>query len=314
MSILPRVSTEAAGGILALVGALLFSTKAVIVKLAYQYEVDSVTLLFLRMLFALPFYLITLLTLTSDRRKSLSKISSKHWWGLLAAGILGYYLSSLLDFVGLQYIDASVERLILFIYPTFVAIIAYFFLRERINRVQGIALAVSYLGLIFVFMPNLGHISVTEDFWKGALLIVACAFTFAAFFVLTQWLVKPFGAKAFTALSMTSACLIVCLHFCLAAEANFQFSSIASEVYIYALIMAVFATVLPSYLVNMAIARLGATRMAIISSVGPFSTLTLAYFFLGETLAPEQIFGALFIVVGVTIISVERKRAKKTPS
>jgi len=307
---LPHISNQAAGVLLALGGALLFSTKAVIVKLAYQYEVDSITLLFLRMLFALPFYLATLLTLNKTQRSRLNRIPPKLWIGLLAAGTFGYYLSSWLDFVGLQYIDASVERLILFVYPTFVALIAYFFLHEKINRIQGYALAVSYLGLIFVFGPNLDAISISDDFWKGAVLILACAVTFAAFYVLTQWLVTPFGVKAFTALSMISACIIVCIHYGISSAGEYQLFDLSPEVYIYAIIMAIFATVLPSFLVNMAISRLGAIRMAIISSVGPFSTITLAYFFLGETLELEQIFGALFIVAGVTIISVERRRNK----
>lgn len=306
-----KVGTQTVGVLLALAGALLFSTKAVIVKLAYQYEVDSITLLFLRMIFALPFYLITLTTLNAEHRKKLRSLRGKYWSGLVIAALLGYYLSSWLDFVGLQYIDASVERLILFIYPTFVAIIAYFFLHEKINQLQGCALGISYLGLIFVFGPNLDSLSLSQDFWKGALLIIGCALTFATFYVLTQWLIKPFGVKAFTALSMTCACLIVFVHYGISKSTGSLIPQVATEVYVYAIVMAIFATVLPSFLVNMAISRLGATRMAIISSVGPFSTITLAHFLLGETLEIEQLFGALFIVAGVTIISVERRRKKQ---
>ncbi|MBX2817650.1 MAG: DMT family transporter [Saprospiraceae bacterium] len=292
---------------LALAGALLFSTKAVLVKLAYLHEVDTVVLLFLRMGFALPFYVVAAAQIRSDEWTRLKGLPTKSWLGVFLAGALGYYLSSLLDFLGLQYIDASVERLILFIYPTIIAILAVLFLKEKVTKLQGLALAISYGGLVFVFGDQLGNFSITDDFWNGSLLILACAFTFAAFLVMSQWLIKPFGVRAFTAFSMIVACLVVCLHF-LATSDWAALQHLPWQVYLYAIIMAIFATVLPSYLVNMAIQRIGAIRMAIVSSIGPFSTITLAYLLLDERLTVNQLLGALLIVVGVTVVSIERKK------
>lgn len=299
---------ERMGVVLALVGALLFSTKAVLVKLAYQYEVDTLTLLFLRMAFALPFYLVALMRVPKYTWKRLEGTNKRYWIGVLGAGFLGYYASSFLDFLGLQYIDASVERLILFIYPTIIAILAYFVFGQRISKIQRLALVTSYIGLVFIFWNRLGQFSWTDGFWKGSLLIFLCAITFATFLVMSQWLIKYFGPSVFTALSMVAACLMVCLHFAIAADFSMFLSGLPYQVYLYAAFMAVVATVLPSYMVNMAIQRIGAVRMAIISSVGPFSTISLAYWLLGERLDLSQIIGAVLIIVGVTIVSVERKK------
>jgi len=298
------------GVVLALSGALLFSTKAVMVKLAFRYEVDSISLLLLRMVFALPVYLVILGRVAPSQRVGWSKVSLKHWMGLIAAAILGYYLSSFLDFKGLEYIDASVERLILFVFPTIVALLNFFIFRERLTRVQMFALALSYLGLVFVFGENLGHISLDNVFWKGAGLIFTCAVTFASSYILSQWVIPFFGPTSFTSLCMTVACLFVIGHFSITGDFE-QIFHLHQMVYLYAILMALFATVVPSYLINHAIKRLGATKVGILGSVGPISTITLAYIFLGEQLSFWQAIGAIFIIIGVTIVSREARLRRK---
>ena len=306
-----KLSSNSLGIIFALIGSLLFSTKAVFVKLSYQYEVDSISLLLLRMVFALPFYLFMILKVRKTNWTKWRNISPKHWVGLIFAAILGYYLSSLLDFIGLQYISASVERLILFIYPTFIAIISFFVFKEKISLKQGAALALSYVGLVFVFGHNLSEFSFDSDFWIGAFLILGCAMTFAVFLVLSQGMIPIFGATSFTSLSMALACCIVIAHFLTVHQIE-GLGSLDLPVYLYALAMATMATVIPSYVVNYAIQRIGATRAAILASVGPISTISLAYWLLGERLFPGQIVGAGLIIIGVTIVSVEMKRKSKT--
>lgn len=306
-----KISNSVGIGILsALAGSLLFSTKAIFVKLAYHHEVDSVTLLLLRMLFALPFYIFMLSRITRDEWIDLRKLPGTFWFGLLMSALLGYYLSSLLDFMGLTYIDASVERLILFIYPTIIAIISYFVFRERLSSIQWIALITSYMGLVLVFAPHLSMFNISTDFWKGALLILACALSFAVFMVINQWLLPSFGSKSFTSLSMTVACIFVILHYLIKGDL-WAAMHLDRQVYFYAFLMATVATVIPSYIVNYAIQLIGATRSAIMSIVAPISTISLAYWVLGERLFPTQIWGGILIITGVTLVSMEiRRRAQ----
>jgi len=300
---------QSLGIVFALVGSLLFSTKAIFVKLAYQHQIDTISLLLLRMIFALPFYIFMIARVAGSKWKSWKLIKRKFWIGLVGAATMGYYLSSLLDFLGLQFIDASVERLILFIYPTFIAIITFLVFKEKVTFLQSVALAISYAGLLFVFGHNLNAISLDSDFWKGALLILGCALTFAVFLVMNQWLIPKFGATSFTSISMTVACLMVIIHF-LSTQKISSLFTYPPIVYIYALSMATVATVIPSYIVNYAIQRIGATRSAILASVGPISTISLAYLLLGERLLPAQFVGAVLIILGVTVVSVEMKRKR----
>ncbi|MCB0685271.1 MAG: DMT family transporter [Saprospiraceae bacterium] len=295
----------------ALIGSLLFSTKAIFVKLSYQHHIDTISLLLLRMIFALPFYLFMIFRELGQKWQSWILIQKKYWLALVLSAIMGYYLSSLLDFLGLRYIGASVERLILFIYPTFIAIISFFAFKEKVTWLQTGALALSYVGLLFVFGHNLGEITLDSDFWKGSFLILGCAVTFAIFLVMSQWLIPKFGATSFTSISMTVACLFVILHFLTTQKISglFNYHLI---VYVYAFSMATVATVIPSYVVNYAIQRIGATRSAILASVGPISTISLAYLLLGERLLPAQLIGAVLVIVGVTVVSIEMKRKSKS--
>ena len=304
-----KLTSTRLGVFLAFLSALLFSTKAVFVKLAYQFEVDAITLLILRMGFALPFYLLAFLFTKPQVWNRWKSIPIKRWIGLFISAALGYYLASLLDFLGLQYIDASLERLILFIYPTFVLILAFLWFRETINRFQIYAIALSYLGLIFVFAQHL-HPSFTEiSLWKGVIYILLCALCFALFLILSQRLIPSFGATSFTSITMIIACFLVILHFSMTRSFEL-ITQVAPSVYLYALAMACLATVLPSYLVNHAIRHIGAAKVAIIASVGPVSTIALAYFLLGERLFPAQLFGGLLIIIGVTVVSFQRRKQK----
>lgn len=295
------------GTVLALLGALLFSTKAIFVKLAYHYDVDSSTLLLFRMLMALPFYVYMIYRDYGRSAQQWKMIKPRYWWALVASSFLGYYLSSLLDFMGLQYIDASIERLILFIYPTIIALLSFIVFRERLRKLQTFALIVSYLGLVFVFGEHLSHISLSQTFWKGAILIFLCAITFAVFLVINQWVIPQFGARSFTSLSMTLACFFVIIHFLLEHHNHIKWPE-AWQVYLYSLAMATLATIIPSYFVNTAIQQIGATRVGILSSVGPISTISLAYWLLDERLSSSQIIGAFFIIVGVSFVSFDLKR------
>ena len=297
------MSSRQLGILFAIVGSLMFSTKAVFVKLAYQYPVDTISLLTIRMLTALPIYVLIFIL----GRKAIGQPERIDWLLMTTAAFLGYYVASFLDFWGLQFVDASVERLILFTYPTFIVIILYFFGNEKITTKIGSGLILSYIGLVWVFSPKLGTVSMSDGFWLGAVAILCCAIAFACYMVFSQKLIPKFGSARYTGIVMIFACSFVIAHYLL-TQPIAQIQSLHPNVYVFGICMGIIATVIPSYLINFAVQRIGASQTAIIASIGPLSTITLAYLFLGERLSWQQWIGAVFIIWSVTVISVERKK------
>ncbi|HRG07106.1 MAG TPA: DMT family transporter, partial [Cyclobacteriaceae bacterium] len=183
------------GGVfLALLGAICFSTKAVFVKLAYRdTEVDAISLLALRMIFSLPFFVIS--AAVSSSRQSNVRFTNKQWFQVALVGCLGYYISSLLDFLGLQYVSAGIERLILFIYPTLVLLMSAIIFKVKIKPVQWLALFITYVGLIAAFISEADVQSAqNKNFLLGSLFIFVCAFTYAAYIVGSGRLIPVVGA------------------------------------------------------------------------------------------------------------------------
>lgn len=292
------------GASLAFLGALCFSAKAVIVKLAYRHEVDSVSLLALRMLFSLPIYLIIWWTIQGKPTSKYGNISRKDWHAILGLGVLGYYLSSFLDFYGLQFITASLERLILFLYPTIVVLISAIFFKKPILKYQLWALALTYLGIGLAVFENI-QTGGNANFYLGAGLIFLCAFTFAFYIAGSGSILPRVGTIRFTCIAMMAACLAVLTHHAILYQ--LRLLHFAPEVYFLAIIMAIFTTVLPSFLVSEGIRIIGASNAAIIGSVGPISTIVLAYIFLGERLGVWQWVGTFFVIGGVLIISLKKE-------
>jgi drug/metabolite transporter (DMT)-like permease len=293
-----------AGIFIALAGAICFSTKAIFVKLAYRdTSIDAVSLLALRMLFSLPFFLISAF-LSSQKTENI-KFTTSQWIGVAFVGCLGYYVSSLLDFLGLQYVSAGIERLILFIYPTLVLLISFLFYKVRINIFQWLAIAVTYAGLLLAFWGEAHFNADDQDFLKGAILIFACAITYAIYIVGSGRLIPAVGASKFNSYAMSFACVAVIIHF-LAVNDN-SLLSLQSDVYYYSLAMALIGTVIPSYLVTQGIKRIGSENAAIVGSVGPVSTIIQAFIFLHEPIVLLQIIGTGFILFGIFMISRKPK-------
>jgi drug/metabolite transporter (DMT)-like permease len=289
------------GGILiALTGAVFFSTKAIFVKLAYRYtDVDAVSLLALRMLFSLPFFVVS--AFFSSRKSENVKFTTLQWLGVALIGCLGYYASSLLDFLGLQYVSAGIERLILFIYPTLVLLISAFVFKVRINIYQGIAIVITYSGLLLAFWGEASVDTSGENFLKGSMLIFACAITYAMYIVGSGRLIPAVGASKFNSYAMTFACIAVLIHFMIVND-NSLFD-LETKVYWYSIAMALIGTVIPSYLVSEGIKRIGSENAAIVGSIGPVSTIIQAYFFLREPVLALQIAGTIFILFGILMIT-----------
>jgi drug/metabolite transporter (DMT)-like permease len=288
------------GVIICLLGAICFSTKAIFVKLAYRdTSIDAVSLLALRMLFSLPFFLISA-GLTSSRSGNV-RFTAKQWAGVALIGCLGYYISSLLDFLGLQYVSAGIERLILFIYPTMVLLMSSFIFKQKIKRIQWLAVTITYAGLLMAFigevtLPHADH----PNFYLGSILIFACAITYAMYIVGSGRMIPGIGSAKFNSYAMSFACIAVLIHFFAISDASLL--NLNYKVYLYSAAMAIFSTVIPSFLVTAGIKRIGSDNAAIVGSVGPVSTILQAYIFLAEPVFGLQIVGTAFILVGVLLI------------
>ncbi len=291
-----KTSETGIGIIFAVLGIVLFSAKAVMVKLAYTYEVDHLTLLLFRMGFALPFYLaIALYTKPLQPQE----IKSKDYMWLVLLGFLGYYLASLFDFMGLQYIKAGLERIILFIYPTIVVLLSWVFFKNKLSRNQFLAILVTYVGVLITFWDEIG-VSGDTIYWGGFLIFLS-ALTYAAYLVGSGWLIPKFGVLRFTSYAMIVSTCCIMVHYAMVSD--FDLFNYPKEVYYLGLAMALFSTLLPSFLVSAAIKRLGASTFSIFGSLGPISTIILAFFFLDERITYLQVFGMFVVIAGVTLVS-----------
>lgn len=291
------------GAILTLFGAILFAGKAVIVKWLYiNHPIDTVALLALRMLFSLPFY-IGILIWEKSKTKVRHTLSGKEWAWMFAIGLLGYYLASYFDFWGLQYISASVERLVLFIYPTIVVILSAIFFNKKILKIQYIALVITYLGIILAFVPDF-KFGMQKNLLFGAFLIFMSALTYAMYLIGNGEMVKKIGTTLFTCYAMLISTCMVVIHYYITVGGNlFGYGPI---VYQQVLIMAVFCTVIPSFMVSEGIKRVGSGNAAIIGSMGPVATIFMATYFLNEIFTSWQILGTACILVGVLMISLKK--------
>lgn len=292
-----------AGFIISLLGAILFSTKAIFVKLAFTTTgVDPVTLLSLRMLFSLPFYVFAAWLVSRKQDKVV--LTRRDWLLISAMGILGYYLSSIFDFIGLQYISAGLERLILFLYPTFAVLINTFYFKAKLTRVQVAALVLTYLGIGIAYFGELRVDTSNPDFFFGSFMIFLCAITYSFYLVGTGRLVPRVGVTRYTAYAMLAATAGIFINFLVTHPVqNIPFTT---PLVAYSIALAIVATVLPSFLMSNAMKRIGSNNVSIITSIGPVSTILQAHWFLGEQIIPIQIFGTILVVAGVVLIGRKR--------
>ncbi|MFD0990888.1 DMT family transporter [Mariniflexile jejuense] len=288
------------GILLGILGIVLFSSKAVMVKLAYKYQVDALSVLFLRMLFSFPFYIV--IAIIYSRKSNPEIVVKNDYLWLAFFGIVGYYLSSYFDFVGLVYIKASLERIILFLYPTIIIIFNKLFLKKPITQTQAIAIFLTYLGIVITFW---GEVAISgKDTYLGGFFILLCAITYASYLVGSGWLIPKFGVVKFTSYAMLISCVCVFIHFGIFSKINIF--SLQWEVYVLGFLIAIFATVIPSYLVSESINRISSSNFAVIAGFGPISTIILAAIFLNELLTLLQLFGALVVIFGILLVSLKK--------
>jgi drug/metabolite transporter (DMT)-like permease len=289
---------------LGILGVILFSSKAVMVKLAYYYEVDAITMLLLRMLFSFPFYVVIAYLHRNDVQEI--KTTRKDYLWLVFFGLVGYYLASLFDFVGLTYIKASLERIILFVYPTIVILLNRLFLKQPITKTQIIAIFLSYLGILIAFSDEVAIGG--KKVYIGGFFVLLSAITYASYLAGSGWLIPKFGVVKFTTYAMLVSCCSVFLHYSFTNEITLF--NLPWQVYGLGFLIAVFATVIPSFLVSYSIKIISSSNFAIVSGIGPISTIVLAAIFLNETLTLFQLFGALLVITGIVIASLKKSIKK----
>jgi len=284
---------------LAVVGAIAFSGKAIIVKLAYRYGVDAVTLIMLRMLFALPLFAV--MAWWASRGKP--ALQPRDWAGVAGLGVLGYYLSSFLDFAGLQYISASLERLILYLNPTLVLLLGWLLHRRPPRRVQLAGMAVSYSGVLLVFGQEVGVLG--PDAAWGAVLVLASAVTYAVYLVYSGQLVQRLGSLRLVGLATSVACLCCIAQFVVLRPLSSALA-VAPQVVWLSVLNATLCTAVPVLLVMMAIERIGPALSAQSGMVGPLATILMGVLVLGEPFTGWIAAGTALVVAGIYVFTRSR--------
>ena len=284
-------SKFSSGLLLAAAGSIAFSGKAIIVKLAYRHGVDAITLVMFRMLFALPFFIA--MAWWAGRHQA--PLTRNDWLGVLGLGFSGYYLSSFLDFLGLQYISASFERLILYLNPTLVLVLGWVLYKRKITYRQGMAMAVSYSGVLLVFGHEVSLVG--ENIALGSILVFGSAITYAIYLTYSGHLVQRLGSLRLAGLATTVACFFCILQFVLLKPVAAL--NVVPEVIWLSMLNAIVCTVLPVLMIMMAIERVGPGLTSQIGMIGPLSTLTMGAFFLNETFNLWILMGTVLVLGGV---------------
>ncbi len=277
-----------------------FSFKAIFIKVLYaEFPVDPETILALRMLFSLPFFLV-MMALAHDSTRELER---RDWLGLVAMGFIGYYLSSYLDFLGLQYISAGLERLILFLQPTIVVLLSALFFRTKIRRHHVISLGLSYSGIALVFAANMHIAKDPGAILLGGGLVLASAVCYALYMIGSGRVIPRVGAARFTGYASSAACGFAIGQFFLMHGV----SALAqpAKVYWMCIAMAVVSTVMPIWLMAEGIKRIGANQVAMISAIGPVLTIFFGWLILHETITAVQMIGAALVLGGVLLVSLK---------
>lgn len=296
---------SALGFFVAFLGAVLFSTKAIIVKKAFaDTGVPALTLLALRMLFSLPFYIA--IAFATSRQKENVRFTKKEWLFIFVLGILGYYLSSLFDFLGLQYVSAGIERLILFLYPTFSVLINAYWFRQIVTKRQKLALLLTYAGIGIAYFGEIQLNNTNPNFFYGSILIFICAVTYAFYLSGSGSIIPKVGATKYTAYSMLTATAGVLLHFVIAS--NYSNIHWSNQLLMYGVLLSLIATVIPSFMLSFAMKKIGPNNAAIMTSIGPVSTILQAHWILGEKIFTEQIIGTVLVIAGVLLIGWKQKQ------
>ena len=292
----------------AIAGTALFSLKSIFIKLAFQEGIDATTLLTLRMIIAFPFYLIILIYAVKTRPEKAALFTKKDGLLIMGLGFAGYYLASYLDFEGLSYISAQLERLTLFTYPIMVAILSWIFFAEKITLKVLLSLVVSYIGVSFLFFNEAPDTAISSHQTAiGTALVATAAFSFSIYVIFSKTFISRFGSLIFTSVAMSSSLIFIFIQFFLThklADLN-----VSPKLWGLSILLAIFSTLIPSFFTSEAINRIGATKTSIMGTLGPVVTIILAVNLLGEPFGLPQIVGLLLVILGVSLLTSKKKKS-----
>lgn len=287
------------GFALAGLGAIFFSAKAIVVKLTYRYGVDALTVIGFRMMMSLPFFAaIAWFEARKARRGELPRLTAKDSLHIIFLGSIGYYLSSYLDFIGLRYLSAGLERLILFLAPTFVLLITAFYFKRPIAGKQWVALALAYVGVVLVFLQDLSFSG--DQVMVGAAFVMASAVLYAFYLIGSGEIIKHVGVTRLVAYAMSVSAIVTVIHFF--SVHSWQGLVQPMPVYQLSMFHAVVNTVIPVFMVMGAVARIGAPMTAQLGLLGPISVLFLAAWLLDEPITALQLVGTAFVLTGAVVL------------
>jgi drug/metabolite transporter (DMT)-like permease len=283
---------------IAIIGAVLFSMKAVVAKLLYRYHIDAITLIAFRMLFSLPVFAVVALW----QMRIGPPLANADRWRLVGLGLVGYYLSSFFDFLGLQYISVGLERLILFLTPSFVLLITAVFFKRRISSLEWTALGLSYCGIIFVFLHDLhGGAGSTA---LGALFVLGSAISYSIYLLGSGELVRRIGSLRLVSYAMCVSSFACILQFFLLRPVSLLVQP--APVYWLSLVNGIACTVFPVFMTMAAVQRIGAPTASQAGMVGPISTLFLGALILGEPITAVQLGGTALVLAGIYMLSLKK--------
>ena len=295
------------GYIYAATGAALFSTKAIFIKLAYMDKVDASLMLSLRMMSAAPFFIAVAAYMIWKRRSAgLALPPARAWAAAVAMGVFGFYLSAWLDFAGLQYITAQLERLLLFTYPVMIMILGWLFFGQRIGFKGVLGAAITYVGLAVVFLTarEIGG----SNLYLGAALVLACAFVYALYQLLSKSLIKELGSVLFTCVVMIAATPACMAHYII--QSGDPTFAATTRFYWLAAGCGFFATVLPGFLINASLAKVSAQSTSMIASISPIITIMLAVWLLGEHFTIADAIGSALVIAGILVYAATDQKSE----
>jgi drug/metabolite transporter (DMT)-like permease len=300
-----QLSSFHQGIALGIVGAFLFSCKAVFVKLAYRHGADPTTLIAWRMIFAAPFFIVAAIWIEQHTRKNggaANHFENGDWLRIMALGFIGYYLSSYLDFLGLQYISAGLERIILYLNPTIVLLISVIALGKKIAQRQFLSLVIAYLGVVLVFWHDVSLVG--PNVTLGAGLVFASAFTYAIYLVAGGEMLKRFGAVRLTSWASLVSCAL-CIAQALIVAPD-KLLTQAAPVYWLSVLNGTISTVLPVFLLMLSVQKVGSSVASQLGLIGPIATIFLAWLFLDEQASSVQLIGTGIVIAGVMVLSMRK--------
>ncbi len=287
------------GYVYAILGAIAFSGKGILIKLSYVYKVDAMTLIMYRMLFSLPLFLSMAIYAERRARRTGHGLTFQDVLGVMGLGFIGYYLSSYLDFLGLQYVSVSLERLILYLNPTMVLLLGWMLYKRKVPYKRFIAMGVSYSGVLLVF--GFEMLSAGPDVVKGSVLVFLSALTYACYLVFSEHMLKRMDSLRLVGWASTVACICCIVQFFLLRP--IEMMQVDTAVLGYSLANALLCTVAPILFVMRAIERLGPSLASQIGMIGPMSTVLMGYWFLNEPIQAVIGLGTLLVMGGVFMVS-----------